>query len=128
MKLLLDTHCWLWWLTDPDKLSQSAQNLLVDRGNDLYFSVASIWEISIKFSCGKLRLPQVPAKLVPKQMAEDGLIALDIKSTHALQAAALPMHHKDPFDRMLIAQSQLEQLPILTTDSVFDAYNIKVIW
>ena len=61
-------------------------------------------------------------------MAEDGLIALDIKSTHALQAAALPMHHKDPFDRMLIAQSQLEQLPILTTDSVFDAYNIKVIW
>ena len=128
MRLLLDTHCWLWWLTEPEKLSPSVRNLLTDRKNELHLSVASIWEIGIKFAIGKLSLPQPPEKLVPREMAADGLVTLDIKSIHALKAAGLPLYHRDPFDRMLIAQSQVEQLPIMTTDPVFDQYNIKVIW
>lgn len=128
MRVLLDTHCWLWWLTEPEKLSQSVYDLLADRKSEVYLSVASIWEIGIKFSIGKLPLPQAPEKLIPREMAADGLLTLDIKSIHALKAVGLPMQHRDPFDRMLIAQSQVEQLPIMTTDPVFDQYTIKVIW
>ena len=103
MRLLLDTHCWLWWLVEPEKLSLVAQEAIMTYDNELFLSVASIWEISIKYKASKLTLPQSPEIFIPQQMQIDGLDSLPITPSHALQAAALPLHHKDHFDRMLIA-------------------------
>ena len=122
MKLLLDTHCWLWWLFEPEKLSPTATQTILDSKNELWLSVASIWEIGIKFKIGKLNLPLSPEILIPQQMQIDGISALSITPTHALQASSLTLHHRDPFDRMLIAQSQLETMTILTNDNAFNSY------
>lgn len=128
MNFLLDTHCWLWWLFEPEKLSDLAQETIADRKHQLYLSAASIWEIGIKYANGKLPLPQSPNQWISQQIAEDQLNVVDIKSTHAVEASALPLHHRDPFDRMLIAQSSLEQLVIITIDPYFSQYDIQVIW
>lgn len=128
MKLLLDTHCWLWWLVEPEKLSETARIAISTNDNELWLSVASIWEIGIKFKAGKLNLPQPPEILIPQQMQVDGVSALSITLPHALQAATLPLHHKDPFDRMLIAQTQLETMTILTNDTAFNSYDVTILW
>ncbi|MBL1208620.1 type II toxin-antitoxin system VapC family toxin [Geminocystis sp. GBBB08] len=128
MKLLLDTHCWLWWLVEPEKLSETAIEAITNDKNELWLSVASIWEIGIKFKGSKLNLPQPPEILIPQQMQIDGILALSITPSHALLASALPLHHKDPFDRMLIAQTQQETMTILTNDSTFNFYNIRILW
>lgn len=119
MRLLLDTHSWLWWLVEPERLSKTAQEAIVAFDNELLLSVASIWEISIKYKANKLKLPQTPEILIPQQMQIDGIDTLSITASHALKAGALPLHHKDPFDRMLIAQTQLEKIVILTNDIAF---------
>lgn len=128
MKLLLDTHCWLWWLVEPEKLSKTATDAIKTLDNELWFSVASIWEIGIKFNAGKLPLPQPPEILIPQQMQIDQLSTLSITSSHALKAASLPLYHKDPFDRMLIAQTQLEGITILTNDTIFSSYDVNCLW
>ncbi|MGK7878229.1 MAG: type II toxin-antitoxin system VapC family toxin [Xenococcaceae cyanobacterium] len=128
MRLLLDTHCWLWWLVEPERLSETAREAITAFDNELWLSVASIWEIGIKVKAGKLKLPQAPENLIPQQMQVDRLLALSITASHALKAAALPLHHKDPFDRMLIAQTQLEKIAILTNDTVFASYNVTTLW
>ncbi|MTF39356.1 type II toxin-antitoxin system VapC family toxin [Cyanobacterium aponinum] len=128
MKILLDTHCWLWWLVEPEKLSQTAIATIQNNQNKLYLSVASIWEIGIKYKLGKLDLPISPEILIPQQMQIDKISSLSISVAHALNASILPSYHKDPFDRMLIAQSQLESMTIISNDSMFNSYNVQVLW
>ena len=128
MKLLLDTQCWLWWFANPERLNTEAIELIGEEKNQLYLSVASIWEIAIKVSLGKLNLPEPPSEYVPSRMMMLGTTSVDIKGIHAIGAASLPYHHRDPFDRMLIAQSQIEQMQILTADSVFNQYDVNLIW
>ena len=128
MRLLLDTHSWLWWLVEPERLSKTAQEAIVAFDNELLLSVASIWEIGIKYKANKLKLPQTPEILIPQQMQIDGIDTLSITASHALKAAALPLHHKDPFDRMLIAQTQLEKIVILTNDIAFTYYDVDTLW
>ncbi|MBF2057203.1 MAG: type II toxin-antitoxin system VapC family toxin [Cyanobacterium sp. T60_A2020_053] len=128
MKILLDTHCWLWWLVEPEKLSKIATQVIKNNQNELYLSVASIWEIGIKFKLGKLDLPLSPEVLIPQQMQIDHILPLSISMDHAIKASNLPLYHKDPFDRMLIAQSQLESMIIISNDSMFHGYDVEVLW
>jgi PIN domain nuclease of toxin-antitoxin system len=127
MKILLDTQCWLWMAAAPERLSARARGLVDSTENDLFLSAASAWEIAIKHALGKLQLPEPPARYVPTRLEVLRTLALPIEHSHALQVGALPAHHRDPFDRVLIAQAQVEDLPILTADSVFSRYDVVVI-
>ncbi len=128
MKVLLDTQCWLWWFAAEHRLNDEAQRLIADAKNIVYFSSASSWEIAIKHSIGKLQLPEPPAQYVPRRLATQGMTALAIEHAHALHVASLPDHHKDPFDRLLVAQAQLERVPILTADRQIADYDVDAIW
>jgi PIN domain nuclease of toxin-antitoxin system len=127
MKVLLDTHAWLWMQVSPERFSKDALAILEDRGNELFFSAASSWEISIKYALKALDLPLPPAEYVPDRMRSSGVVPLPVLHVHTLQVAGLPHHHRDPFDRLLIAQSQLENLPVLTSDPKFEPYGIVII-
>ena len=127
MKILLDTQCWLWMLAAPERFSDSSRELVESADNELLLSAASAWEIAIKYGLGKLQLPSEPAKAVPELMAKSASTPLPVLHGHALHVAELPQHHLDPFDRMLVAQAQLEDLPILTADPQFDPYDVEVI-
>jgi PIN domain nuclease of toxin-antitoxin system len=128
MKLLLDTQCWLWGLLEPERLSPEAFLLLENSSHDLYLSAASSWEIAIKTALGKLKLPQAPEIFVPSRMAAQGIAALAISHAHALRVHDLPHHHRDPFDRILVAQAQLEKLTLLTADRIFASYDVPILW
>jgi PIN domain nuclease of toxin-antitoxin system len=128
MKILLDTQCWLWWIAAPERLSKHARRRIADRRNSVYLSAASCWEISIKYSIGKLVLPEPPMQFVPKRLARDAILALPIEIMHTLNVASLPRHHKDPFDRLLISQSMQDSIPIMTVDKQFGLYEVDVIW
>ena len=128
MKVLLDTHVWLRWITEPEGLPAKAASILERRENEVLFSVASSWEIAIKYARGKLPLPEPPERFVPPRLMRDGIATLHIEHRHALHVASLPPHHHDPFDRILIAQAQLEGIPIITADTKFAAYDVDVIW
>jgi PIN domain nuclease of toxin-antitoxin system len=127
MKILLDTQCWLWWIAAPENLSQSARLRIADKRNTVYLSAASSWEIAIKYSIGKLPLPEPPMQFIPKRLARDAITALPIEIMHTLYVANLPLHHKDPFDRILIAQSTKEDIPIMTVDKQFERYEANII-
>lgn len=126
MNVLLDTQVWLWMQVSPDRLSRRAIDTIQDRGNRLLLSAASSWEITIKYALGRLRLPAPPDEYVPDRMATSGVVGLPIEHAHSLAVAHLPPHHRDPFDRLLIAQAQLERLPILTADPAFEPYDVEV--
>ena len=128
MRFLLDTHVFLWWNEDNPRLSKKAKRIMADPRNTLVLSVASAWEIAIKVQLGKLRLPEDAASYVPARAARDSIEILPILLPHALALESLPMHHRDPFDRILVVQSQLEKLPILTADPAITAYPVSVIW
>lgn len=128
MKLLIDTHCWLWWLAEPERLNAAASQAIASRQNEILLSAASSWEISIKYALGKLRLPQPPLQYVPSRLAAQGMSALPVHHIHALHVATLPSHHRDPFDRLLLAQAQVEELTLLTADSAMMDYDVKVLW
>ena len=128
MKLLLDTHTLIWAATLDDQLSIKAREMILDCNNDLFLSVASIWEMSIKASIGKLILQQPLEQIINEQIQINGIRIVNIESAHALGVASLPWHHRDPFDRLLIAQSKIEQLTILGCDSAMDAYGVSRIW
>lgn len=128
MNLLLDTQCFLWCFLSPEKLGPSTTAFILDRNNPVYFSAASGWEISIKYALKKLALPLPPAQYVPSRLVEQGMLALPIQLGHALHVHNLPMHHQDPFDRILIAQAQLEKLVLVTSDATFKKYNIRIHW
>jgi len=127
MKLLIDTHCWIWWTSEPGKLGDAALGIFRDPANSIFFSVASSWEIAIKCSLGRLQFAGPVEQFIPQRLARDGFDSLPVEHAHALRVATLPLHHKDPFDRLLIAQAQVEGLPIMTADPQFDAYEVEVI-
>lgn len=126
MKALLDTHVWLWMLTDPGKLGQ-ARSLIEDGRHELCLSAASSWEIAIKYALGRLPLPSPPAVYLPDRIRSTGVKALAIEHAHALEVATLPHHHRDPFDRLLIAQAIALDMPILTSDGAFENYGVDII-
>jgi PIN domain nuclease of toxin-antitoxin system len=128
LRLLLDTHCWLWMRAEPDRLSEPTRQLLRDPRCELHLSAVSAWEIAIKFAAGKLRLPDPPAAFIAQRIAEDRVAPLPILLTHALRAGELPPHHRDPFDRLLIAQAQIEGLTLLTADRELAQYDVAVHW
>jgi PIN domain nuclease of toxin-antitoxin system len=122
---LLDTQVWLWMQAAPERLNGDARNLVEDTANDLLLSSASSWEIAIKWSLGKLDLPEPPVDYVPSRLRASGVSAIPIEHSHALRVAALELHHRDPFDRLLIAQALVEGVPILAADPVFADYPVE---
>jgi PIN domain nuclease of toxin-antitoxin system len=127
MKLLLDTHTFLWFIDANPRLSLQAKALL-ESDADLLLSVGSLWEISIKVSTGKLTLAQPFDIFVPQQLADNDIEILPISLAHLGVVSMLPFHHRDPFDRLLIAQAMIEQLPIVSVDTAFDAYSVARLW
>ena len=128
MRYLLDTHVWLWMLTAPERLSSGARQVIADPHTDLVLSAASSWEIAIKYAIGRLHLPEIPETYVPSRMRMSGVEGLPVEHSHALRVAALQPHHRDPFDRLLVAQAQLEHLSIISTDQVFNLYEVEVLY
>jgi PIN domain nuclease of toxin-antitoxin system len=128
LRILLDTQCWLWMQISPERFSRRVLELIEGSSNELLLSAASCWEIATKYALGKLPLPLPPAEYVPSRMQSSGVLALPISHNHALHVATLPYHHRDPFDRLLIAQGQLERLPVLTVDRQFAAYDVRIEW
>jgi PIN domain nuclease of toxin-antitoxin system len=124
LKLLLDSHAFLWWLTEDPKLSAEARQAAVDPSSLVHVSAATIWELAIKASLGKLDLGG--ANLV-EEIQENDFLELPVTARHSVTAAALPRHHDDPFDRMLIAQAQIEGLTVVTRDAAFLAYGIAIV-
>jgi PIN domain nuclease of toxin-antitoxin system len=128
MKALMDTHTFLWWTLDDPQLSPLCRQIISDTSNTIYLSAASAWEIAIKFQKGKLPLPETPERFIVSRIALYKLKPLPITIRHTLQVAALAAHHNDPFDRILIVQSQIENLPILTLDSLIAQYPVQTLW
>ena len=128
MKLLLDTHTFLWWDNEPSKLSKNVYDLCQDPSNELLLSLVSIWEIQIKAQLGKLTLRTALSQIVTDQQSQNGITLLQITLPHILTLQNLPMHHRDPFDRLLISQAQNEGASLLSKDSEFTDYGVGVIW
>ena len=128
MRILLDTHSFLWWITDDPRLSPRAREIMSDGENRLFLSAASGWEIAIKSRLGRLVIPEPVAAFVPAQLAGNAIEGLPISMGHALHVSSLPDHHRDPFDRILVAQSELEHLPILTGDPLIAQYGVETVW
>ena len=126
MKALLDTNIFLWGLSAPEKLSLAARNMVAS--SERFLSVASIWEVLIKVRAGKLPLPVPAGDYLTAKMSANGVSVLSIKLEHVLQIERLQLHHRDPFDRVLIAQCVEEGWPIITSDPMFKKYPIRVIW
>jgi len=128
VKLLLDTQAWLWMVADPDRLSRRARRLVQRADSELFLSAATAWEIAIKWNLGKLTLPADPVEYVRTRIEQTGVRALPIRHDHATQVARLPPHHRDPFDRLLIAQAMVEDLTLLTGDRQIEPYDIRIEW
>lgn len=128
MRAFLDTHTFLWWTADDPRLSKKARKIMADGRNELYLSAASGWEMAIKASLGRLQLGEDLERFVHEQMALNGIEALPVYMNHTLHVHALPDHHGDPFDRLLVAQAQLEGLPILTGDPQIARYEVETVW
>lgn len=124
MSFLLDTHTFVWFIGGSPKVSPDARKLIENNPGELYLSVVSIWEIAIKVSTGKLTLHDTFTSVFPPLLISNGIQIINIKYDHAALVAKLPYHHRDPFDRMLIAQAMVEQMSIISIDSSFDAYPI----
>ena len=127
MTYLLDTHVWLWMVTAPERLGASSRAVVEDTGNRLLLSAASSWEIAIKQAIGRLALPEPVDLFVPERMRITGVDGLAVEHAHALRVGGLPPHHRDPFDRLLVAQSQVESVPLLTADPIFGKYAVEVV-
>lgn len=127
MRLLLDTHVWLWLQESPERLGQ-ALDPMNDLANTLLLSAASSWEIAIKCSIGKLDLPEPPESYVPDRMAIGGVTGLAVRHDHALAVSKLPKHHRNPFDRLLIAQALIEGATLVTADEQFRPYDVELLW
>jgi PIN domain nuclease of toxin-antitoxin system len=127
VKCLLDTNVFLWGAGTPDKLNQQATNLLSSVSSELYLSAASSWEIAIKFALGALALPEPPSRFIPQVMRALALRSLDITHLHSIAAGELPWHHRDPFDRMLIAQARSEGMVLLTADTALRRYDVETL-
>ena len=127
MKILVDTHIFLWAITDDPRLSGAHRALYAEESSDLYFSIASVWEILIKCGLGKLALPLPAAPWVFKQLEKNRVAPLSIRPEHLTELETLPPLHRDPFDRMLIAQAKAEKMPILSGDSGLRKYGVAIL-
>jgi PIN domain nuclease of toxin-antitoxin system len=128
VRVLVDTHCWLWWLASPSRLSRAARAIMESEEHERFLSAASSWEIVIKHATGRLRLPEAPADYVQSRLLGSGVRPLAIEHAHTLQLAELPSHHRDPFDRILVAQAQIEGLALMTADAQLRPYDVEIIW
>ena len=128
MRYLLDTSVFLWSLSEKQKLNKQAVDLLSSSASELYLSPASSWEIAIKFALESLSLPKPPSEFIPHAMRLLAVRSLEITHVHSLMAGALPPHHRDPFDRMLIAQARVERMVLLTADKVFRKYDVELLF
>lgn len=128
MTYLLDTGVWLWSLREPERMGRKAREVMADLNQQVFLSAATSWEIAIKAGAGKLRLPEPAGSYVPRRMADQGLRPLPISHQHTLAVAALPHHHRDPFDRLLIAQANLEGMTLITADRMFEKYSVQMLW
>jgi PIN domain nuclease of toxin-antitoxin system len=128
VNVLVDSHALLWWLDDDRRLSRRARQTIADGETAIFVSVASVWEIAIKRALGKLNDPSDAIPRLPSILADRGMSTLPIEAQHAIDAARLPPLHRDPFDRMIVAQSRVEGLPVVTNDAAIRAYGVKTIW
>lgn len=128
MKYLLDTMVWLWSVGPTDKIGSTGLQILSDGEQDIYLSAASSWEIAIKAKLRKFDLPEPPPAYVPKRLAAQGIHSLPVTLRQSLGVYDLPLHHSDPFDRLIIAQAVAEGMVILTSDRVFEKYPVEVVW
>lgn len=128
MRALLDTHTFLWWITDSPQLSSRAREIISDGNNSFYFSVASSWEIAIKAGLGRLTVPGDLESFLTEQLSRNALEVMPVHLSHALRVHSLPFHHRDPFDRLLVAQAMVERLSLLSADSQLSRYPVEVIW
>jgi len=128
VRLLLDTHAFLWWVGAGRTLSRRARSAIGSRRNECFVSVATAWEIAIKVSLGSLRVEGSLDRFLPDQIAANGFQPLPIDLRHAARVATLPFHHRDPFDRLLVAQALEEELAVVTADPVFAEYGVKRVW
>ncbi|MDA8346872.1 MAG: type II toxin-antitoxin system VapC family toxin [Thermaerobacter sp.] len=128
MKLLLDTHTFLWWITDDPQLSAPARKVISDSDNEVFFSAVSAWELAIKAGLGRLKLNEDLSEFVREQLLENRFIPLPLSLEHALRVRHLPGHHQDPFDRALVTQAQTEGMSLVSRDSDIRKYPIDVLW
>jgi PIN domain nuclease of toxin-antitoxin system len=128
VRLLLDTHALLWMLLEPERLSERAKSAAASPSNLLLASIASLWELTIKLSAGKLKLPGSDVRFLTDNLSAFGIDLLPVLPAHLHALQQLPHHHRDPFDRMLIAQSQAEQVALLTADTHIARYQVDVLW
>ena len=128
MQLLVDTQAFLWWVDGASKLSRKARGAVADPSNECLFSLASCWELAIKLSLGKLRLDEPIDTFVPAQLSANRFSLLGISFRHTARVAKLPFRHRDPFDRLLVAQALEDGLTVVTSDPVFPKYGVKRLW
>lgn len=128
MRILLDTHAFLWLVTDDPKVSAPAKAAFLENDNELLLSAVTGFEIAVKYSLGKLGLKEPPEQFISKRIQANALIPLAITIEHTVLLADLPFHHRDPFDRLLVAQALSDSLPILSADTLLSAYGIERIW
>jgi PIN domain nuclease of toxin-antitoxin system len=128
MKLLLDTHAFLWLRSEPEKISQSVLDAYYNIKNDIFLSIVSIWEIQIKHQLGKLELNVPLQQLIDTQTQQNGLKILPITPVHIYALNTIPFYHKDPFDRLLIVQAKLENTQLVSADGVFKQYEVELFW
>ena len=128
MRLLLDTHVFLWWVYDDPKLTQISKTVIEDTANIKYISAVTAWELAIKSGQGKLKLNQSTTDFYNKYVEQNGFETMLLSLHYLFAVENLPLHHKDPFDRLLIAQAQIEKLAIVSADTALDAYDIERVW
>jgi PIN domain nuclease of toxin-antitoxin system len=128
VRYLLDTGVWLWSVGEPSRISRKARDVLADVSQEMFLSAVTSWEVAIKAASGKLQLPEPPDLYVPRRMAAQGLRPLAVSHQHALAVFGLPAHHRDPFDRLLIAQGKVEEMTVISADRMFDRYPVQLLW
>ena len=128
MKLLLDTCSFLWFLADAPELSAKARAAILDPANSVYLSAVSAWEIGRKYAKGDLELPSRPEFLIPQVRTDSGILSLPLSEEEAISAEKLPLLHKDPFDRMIIAQALVQGMIVVTPDRAFEPYPVRLLW
>ncbi len=128
MRLLLDTHTFLWWINNDSSLSEPARIAVSSQVNECYLSLASCWELAIKTSIGKLQLTKTVDRFIPEELAANDFQLLSIDFRHVAKVETLPFHHRDPFDRLLVAQALIEKMTIISADAVLSEYGIKRLW
>jgi PIN domain nuclease of toxin-antitoxin system len=128
MRLLLDTHTFLWFVWASPQLASSVRSLIEDTANQKFVSVAGLWELAVKVSIGKLTLAKPLDEFLVEHLEGNAFEMLSIERSHVAYVSTLPFHHRDPFDRMLVAQSLIETIPLLSADPIFDSYGITRLW